>query len=214
MNTLWEHVLIKGGQIGWWELGLLPFWAGFIGWFTTWLAIKMIFRPQRAYNILGFKVQGLIHKRQQELAESIGRTVERHLISHADVLAIINRPETQAAIGSTVEARVSTFMEEKLKKLHPMVGMFMGGGLKEKLHRTLVEEIQGVIPEFMDQMMERLESELDFQAIIVEKINQFDMNQLETIIHEIARKELRSIEFLCGVLGLVVGVMQVAFMLL
>ncbi|BCB02912.1 DUF445 domain-containing protein [Bacillus sp. KH172YL63] len=55
-----------------------------IGGFTNSLAIKMLFRPYRAYYIGKFKVPftpGLIPKRREELAEQLGKMVVDHLIT-------------------------------------------------------------------------------------------------------------------------------------
>ena len=50
-----------------------------IGWITNYFAIKMLFRPLKEINILGFKVQGLIPKRKMEMAESIADTIQEEL---------------------------------------------------------------------------------------------------------------------------------------
>ncbi|MCR8849589.1 DUF445 family protein [Rossellomorea sp. SC111] len=55
-----------------------------IGGVTNSLAIKMLFRPYRAYYIGKFKVPftpGLIPKRREELAEQLGKMVVDHLIT-------------------------------------------------------------------------------------------------------------------------------------
>ena len=48
-----------------------------IGWFTNYLAIKLLFRPQREINFLLFKIQGLIPKRRDEITENIAVVVEQ-----------------------------------------------------------------------------------------------------------------------------------------
>ena len=48
---------------------LIPFISAFIGWFTNWIAIKMLFHPKEEKNILGIKIQGIFPKRQQQFAE-------------------------------------------------------------------------------------------------------------------------------------------------
>lgn len=63
--------------------------GGIIGYFTNWLAIKMLFRPYEAKYFLGYKVPftpGLIPKEQKRIARSVGHTVEEYLLSPEEVL--------------------------------------------------------------------------------------------------------------------------------
>ena len=54
--------------------------GAFIGWVTNIVAIKLIFRPYKAINILGlFTLQGVLPK-ENELAIAIGQTVEQELL--------------------------------------------------------------------------------------------------------------------------------------
>jgi uncharacterized membrane protein YheB (UPF0754 family) len=62
-----------------WTWITIPAVGGFIGWSTNWLAVKMIFRPLRERRFLGIRVQGLVGRRQKELAAAIGRVVGNHL---------------------------------------------------------------------------------------------------------------------------------------
>ena len=68
-----------------------PLLGGLIGYVTNWLAVKMIFRPFKPRSFLGIRVQGLIGKRQKELAASIGEAVGGHLLSHQDIVKSFNK---------------------------------------------------------------------------------------------------------------------------
>ena len=47
---------------------LTPFVGAFIGWLTNYVAIKMLFRPREPWYILGFPMQGVMPRRQRDLA--------------------------------------------------------------------------------------------------------------------------------------------------
>ena len=57
-----------------------------IGWFTNYLAIKLLFRPYKEMNFIFFKIQGLIPKRKNEIIENIAEVVEQELISMTDIV--------------------------------------------------------------------------------------------------------------------------------
>ena len=64
---------------------ILPIISAFIGWFTNYIAIKMLFHPKIEKNILGLKIQGIFPKRQKQFAEKLGTLVSKELISFKDI---------------------------------------------------------------------------------------------------------------------------------
>ena len=64
---------------------IIPIIVGaIIGYFTNWLAIKMLFRPHYEKRIFGYKLPftpGLIPKERYRIAKSIGETVGVYLLS-------------------------------------------------------------------------------------------------------------------------------------
>ena len=191
---------------------LIPIVSAMIGWVTNYIAVKMIFHPRRQVNIFGLKIQGLIPRRQKDLAHSLGDLVERELVSHQDVKRVLESPEIQTAITNLIEQQVDKFVTEKLGA-NPMIAMFLQGELATKVKAMLVDQLKSVIPGFLDTCMIHVENTLDFKAIVQEKVEDFDYVKLEEIVFRIAAKELKTIEILGAVLGFVVGVVQVAILL-
>ena len=77
-----------------------------------------------------------------------------------------------------------------------------------------MEELQKEIPGLIDSLFESVEQKIDFRKIIQGKIDAFDISRLESIIYSIASKELKAIEILGGVLGFIVGLIQLFIVLL
>ena len=68
---------------------LLPLVGALIGYGTNRLAVGMIFRPIEPRRILGFNFQGLVGRRQPELARSIGNVVGDHLLQPEDLEGVL-----------------------------------------------------------------------------------------------------------------------------
>ena len=61
-----------------------PLTGGVIGYFTNWLAIKMMFRPHQPKYVLGMKIPftpGLIPKERGRIAEAIGTSISENLMN-------------------------------------------------------------------------------------------------------------------------------------
>src|SRR5918996_5172033 len=93
---------------------LTPFVGAFIGWLTNYVAIKMLFRPREPWRFLGLSLQGVMPKRQHDLALKIGEVVEGELLNSADILNAINTEELRAHLAAVIEARLDRFLREKL----------------------------------------------------------------------------------------------------
>ena len=192
---------------------LLPFISAAIGWFTNFLAVKMMFRPYKPLRILGITIQGLIPRRQHEMAISIGKTVENELISHRDIEAILAKKEVHGDIHRVIEEQLDLFLKEKLSS-NPMISLFVQGPMGETIKTTLLDHMEKELPTYIELLVEALERHMDFSTIVAEKIEGFDLSRLEDIIYEISAKELKMIEVLGGVLGFIIGALQVGLIFL
>ena len=64
----------------------LPFIAAGIGWFTNYLAIKMLFHPREPINLGFYTLQGIFPKRQKVLAEKLGKVVSQDLVHNNPII--------------------------------------------------------------------------------------------------------------------------------
>ncbi len=192
---------------------LIPIIAGLIGWLTNFIAVKMIFRPRKEISILGVKVIGLIPKRKAALAEKIAQTVEKELISHKDIRAIIQTEDFHAQMSSILRTKIEEFIIAKISS-NSLLAMFVTTDTIAKLSLVIMEELEKQLPGIIDDMFQKVEQKLDFNVIIRDKIMSYDLSKLESIIYNIADKELKAIEYLGGILGFVVGLVQLGIVLL
>lgn len=192
-----------------WTWITLPLIGAFIGWGTNWLAVKMIFRPIRPVRILGIRVQGLIGRRQQELAKAIGRVVGTHLVEHKDVLKALNKLDFQGILSGVLDRGLGPKIQE-LRGL-PLIGGFLTEARVADLRNSIVDGIMKHRETVLDEVERGLAKGLDVPELVERKVAGFAIEKLETLILEVASRELRAIEVLGGVLGLLIGFVQVGF---
>jgi uncharacterized membrane protein YheB (UPF0754 family) len=190
----------------------LPVIAALIGWITNYIAVKMIFRPRHEIRFAGIRIIGLIPKRKHDLAVKIAATIEHELISHKDIRAILQTEDFHVHAGDLIKKKVDGFITEKLGN-NRLLAMFITPDVSGKFSTMIMEELQKEIPGLIDSLFESIEHKIDFKKIIQGKIDDFDISRLESIIYAIASKELKAIEILGGVLGFVVGLVQLFIVL-
>ncbi|MCW3113084.1 MAG: YheB [Segetibacter sp.] len=192
-----------------WTLFLIPIISAFIGWFTNWIAIKMLFHPREPKKILGITFQGIFPKRQQQFAMKLGKLVSSELLSFADIEKKISDPDNVSKLLPILETHIDTFLREKLTAEIPMLGMLIGDKTITQVKGVFIKELQELFPLLMKQYMTTLENELDLEKIVIEKVGRFSSNKLEDILNQIMSTEFRFVEIIGAVLGFIIGLFQV-----
>jgi len=195
------------------KIVISPFICATIGWFTNFLAVKMLFHPKEPIKFLWWTIQGIFPKRQKALAINLGELIERELISHEDIQKVIQDPEFLSKFESMIHEYISNFLENKLTSFNPMISMFLTDEIKQKIQEILSEEIKQLIPEIIQKTSDELENKLDFSHIVRQKVEAFSMDKLEDILFSIMSKEFRFIELVGAVLGFLIGIFQSIFLL-
>lgn len=190
-------------------LYLIPFISAFIGWFTNWIAIKMLFHPKEPVSILGFKIQGIFPKRQAQFAQKLGALVARELIHFDDIAAKLKDKEQLAAVSPVIESHIDTFLRVKLQEKLPVISMFIGDNTIGKLKEGMMEEINTLLPEVIGKYADGLSQKVDIEKMVTDKVANFSSDKLEEILVSIMNKEFRFVEIIGGVLGFLIGLIQV-----
>lgn len=195
-----------------WTIFLVsPLVCGLIGWLTNHLAVKMLFRPRRPVRILGFTVQGVFPKRQKALAANLGEMVEAELISHEDITELIRDPSFQKRFHQVGDAYVEKLISERLPAAIPMAAMFLNDQVKGKIRDLISEQLVRFIPKVLDIAAEELEDQLDVGEMVRQKVEEFSIEELEALLESIMKREFRFIEYLGGVLGALIGLLQALY---
>lgn len=194
-------------------LSLVPIISALIGWLTNLLAVKMIFRPRHPRRFLGFTIVGLIPKRRSDLAKTIGDTIERELISFKDFRNVLQTPEFHAEMVAAINEKIDETILRKLGD-SPLVSLLMASDSLGVIKKRLTIELEEAIPPLVEKFMGSVEQRIDLKTMVREKIEDFELSKLESIVYTIASRELKAIELLGGVLGFVVGLVQVGIILI
>jgi uncharacterized membrane protein YheB (UPF0754 family) len=194
--------------MNWW-LVLIPLISAFIGWFTNWIAIKMLFHPKEPKKILGITFHGIFPKRQRQFAEKLGKLVSTELLSFNDIEQKITNPGNLQKITPVIEEHIDEFLKTKLVEKMPMIGMFLGEKTIAQFKEVFLGELQELLPVVMKSYMNNLQNDLDLEKIVVAKVEGFSSDKLEEILNAIMSKEFKFVEIIGAVLGFIIGVVQV-----
>lgn len=183
--------------------------AGLHGVLTNWLAVKLLLKPVQPIFILGIRIQGLLPRRQADLADRISEAIAREFLKEEDILVFLRKVDPAKAMRELVLSK----WEEKVKELlasMPIISMFVSPdkltGLRDKFADMFASEAD----QYTELMVKSLENKIDLRDTIRRNILAFDVQRLNKIIEEIGYKELNEIVIVGGVLGILFGVVQAA----
>ena len=180
-----------------------------IGWFTNYLAIRLLFRPYNEINLVIFKLQGLIPKRRHEIAVNIAEVIETELIS---IREIGDKLDTSSFEYDDLDDFLDRLVKEKIKaellEKNPFLKMFMNDGILNKMRDYIKKLILDNKEELFQLLLKSIEKNVDLKGHIIEKMDNFSLREIENIIIKISKKELKHIEILGGILGGIIAVFQ------
>lgn len=186
-------------------LAILTIVGAAIGWTTNVIAIKLLFRPLLPINILGFKIQGVIPKRRDEIAKSIGETVEEELLSVDEIIDQLLAGTDKQDILDMLKVKIVAMTEGKLPSFIPSA---FSGMINKYIEDIIDEKGEDIIDELTENLIHKATSSISISKMIEEKISLFELEEIETMILKIAKSELKHIEYLGGVLGFIIGLTQ------
>ena len=188
-----------------------PLITAAIGWLTNWVAIQMLFHPRKPIHLLFFKWQGLIPRRQAQLAAQTAEIIEREILQQHGILNEIRKidlaPHLEGAAHTLVWQRIGPQLQAV-----PLLGGFINESVLAKFEVIAAESIKEEAAPLMEKVAADFEASVDLKEMIEKNIMAFDLERLEVIVNEVARKEFRTIERLGAVLGFLVGCAQVALL--
>ncbi len=196
-----------------WLLFLLPLIAALIGWMTNYIAVKMLFHPKEPKKIVGITFHGVFPKRQNVLAEKLGQLVADELFSVSDVSAKIKEFATSDEAMNEVGKRIEMTIRNKLVQAFPMLAMFLTDEMVEKVTGLFKNELKDFLSATSQGMGEKLEENLNVEAMVKERVNAFSSEKLEKLLNQLMKKEFKFIELVGAILGFLIGCLQLVISL-
>ena len=196
-----------------WLLFLLPLIAALIGWMTNYIAVKMLFHPKEPKKIVGITFHGVFPKRQNILAEKLGQLVADELFSVSDVSAKIKEFAISDEAMNEVGKRIEMTIRNKLVQAFPMLAMFLTDEMVEKVTGLFKNELKDFLSATSQGMGEKLEENLNVEAMVKEKVNAFSSEKLEKLLNQLMKKEFKFIELVGAILGFLIGCLQLVISL-
>ena len=192
----------------------IPFVCAGLGWVIHRLAITALFYPIRPLTVLGWRIQGWLPRRREQLTEQVARLAAGFMPDAAALEAIMANPAHFQKIMPVIEEQIDHFLRVKLKQSMPVVGMFIGDKTIGQLKGVFVTELESIFPVVMKNYAAGLAGEFDIKRLITGKLAGIPSETMVQQLKDSLKNELSALQRLGMLTGLLTGALAVLLALL
>jgi uncharacterized membrane protein YheB (UPF0754 family) len=193
---------------------IFPVVGAMVGWITNRIAIRMLFKPRKPVNILGLKIQGVIPRRHGELAMRIAETVHEKLLTSEDLGRAMNDVDWEDEVRDTLHNILNVKGPGSIIGKIPGVAQAWESVVLPQILETLTKEVSRLISRYRDVFIQKLKDTVDIKQLVAQRVEEFELEALESLVMNLASKEFKHIEIVGAVTGTVIGFVQGLIMIL
>jgi len=187
---------------------LIPPIAAFIGWFTNWVAVKMMFYPIEFRGLWKIGWQGIVPHNAVPLAGKSTDLITTKLLSLDELFADFKGAEFARHVEPALDEATDQVMEELGREGGPMWAG-MPEPVKAQVRLMVRAEIQKVNVAILDDMGRDIQKILDLRGIVVQAAER-DKRLISEMFQTVGEKELRFITNSGAYFGFLFGILQMA----
>ena len=172
---------------------LIPLIAGFIGWFTNWLAVKATLYPVDFVGIPpSFGWQGVIPKNTDEMSQSFSKLIHDKLVDMEKLFADIDHEDNEE-LDKVVEDVSVEIIREFSTNIAPDSWARAREKLREYINMLVRRNVRRVTVEIFDRMAAEAGDFIDIDKIAHEALVE-DRALLGRVLMDVAGPEFKFIE--------------------
>jgi uncharacterized membrane protein YheB (UPF0754 family) len=183
--------------------------AGFlVGWVTNWMALKVIFQPIEPKNICGYTLHGIFLKRQKEVSAIFARVVCTEILHIKAIWTAIFTGRLSKNFFAMLRAHTLVFTDKLVAEIEPLAIAAMGSEQFLRMKEDIAQKVIEKIPSVIDNSYEYTQEALNMEGTIREKMSELPSSEFEGVLHPAFEEDEIQLIALGGVLGAIVGVIQ------
>jgi uncharacterized membrane protein YheB (UPF0754 family) len=188
----------------------MPAFGFAVGFLSDYIALNMLFRPVEPKKFLGFiPFQGLLHAQRDKITRDYAKILADDLFAPEILFDGIIKGPGSDKLFALVAKEVEAAIDAQTGIARPIVALAVGTkryrALKDRVVQLVLERFPTTLLEAQDYAV----GAIDLENTIVEKMNQLNNEQYESILRPVFKDDEPLMVVVGGVLGGVVGELQV-----
>ncbi|WP_253888940.1 DUF445 domain-containing protein [Actinokineospora diospyrosa] len=193
---------------------VLPIFGAAIGWFTDWLAIKLVFFPRERTKLLGvFSFQGVFQRRRAEVARQYGDLIAREVMTVPNIVEGVLRGPRSDRLLAMIQQLVRKSVDEQASIAKPFVAIAVGTRRFQEMKHDAADKALAHLDSTALQAEPYATKALDIGNTIAAKMNQLTRVEYEGLLRPAFRQDEWKLIAVGAVIGALVGHLQALLML-
>jgi len=192
---------------------VLPIFGGCIGLFTDWLAIKLIFVPRNPIRLGHLVVQGKFQRRRSEVARQYGELIANEVLTVPNLMESILRGPRSDRLLAMVQKTVAKSVDEQAGAARPVVTLAIGTKRLEEMKQAAAVKAIAQLPGTVRHAEGYLTRAMDVAKMVEDRMLQLTPVEYEGLLRPAFRQDEWKLIAVGGVIGFLVGELQVLLML-
>ena len=217
-SGIWFGFILGCVQLVVWALTqspiVLPLFGLGIGWFTDWLALKMIFLPREPRRFFGlYTWQGIFQKRRDQVAADYGDMIAREIITIPNLLEAVLRGPKSDRLFAMITREVQKTIDAQASVVKPFVAIAVGTKKFQEMKQTAAAKAAERVPETIRYAENYAINALDVRNTIVDRMKKLSALEFEQLLRPAFRQDEWKLIAVGAVIGGLVGELQVLALL-
>ena len=191
----------------WW---VLPVGGFLVGYITNFLALRLVFEPHDPIHLGFFEIQGLLHKRKDQVASRFAEVMADDVLSPTNMLETITEGSSSGRVFTLVEKRIESVFEEYKKD--PMTGMLMEPERITEARDDLLERMRTQKPEPDGLVQSFVSRSKSLRGQLSSKLQALDAESFEGVLRPAFRADEWKLFVTGAVLGTIAGALQLIYL--
>lgn len=195
------------------NIWVMPLFGLFTGWFTDWLALKMVFNPKQPTRYLGiFEWHGLFLKHRAEVSEKYGRLIAKEIVTPSTVISAVLQGPLSDRVFNMVQKQVQRAVDDQAGVAKPFVVFAVGSSKYRDMKKLVAKELMARLPETMKHIEKYAGDAMDLENTLATKMTELNAEEYEALLHPAFEQDEWILITVGAALGFLVGEMQVLVM--
>ena len=193
---------------------IMPLFGLFTGWFTDWLALRMIFNPKHPVTYFRiFTWQGLFLKRRKEVATAYGTLIAEEILTPSNIISAVLSGPLSDNMFAMIQHHVQRVVDEQSGPFKPLVVFTVGTAKYLEMKNEVSKRIIESLPKTLKYIEQYAEDAMDIRNTLAAKMKELTPEEFESLLRPAFQQDEWILITVGAVLGFLVGEFQVLFML-
>ncbi|MEK6789143.1 MAG: DUF445 domain-containing protein [Pseudomonadota bacterium] len=193
---------------------IMPLFGGFVGWFSDWMALKMVFSPREPKRYFGlFTWQGLFLKRRKEVAVEYGALIADEVITARNIFAAALRGPLSDRLFNLIQKHVQSMVDEQAGLAQPLVVFAVGSTPYRQMKVDIAAKLIERLPATLKHVEKYADDAMDVRNTLIKKMQEMTAEEFEGVLRPVFEQDEWKLIAVGAVLGFLVGELQVQMML-